>query len=160
MGITGSATQAAIADDFLRLASVTVRCKRASEAALRSAIRRAYYAVFLTARDHLFGADGSRLIGPKRKQLRKKFQQKAFREPGSHDLVIFAVTEVPRSAALKPIVLAQQVEQLKEARVYADYFYSTQKLRGVPYDNWRDYATKSVELASQLLPSARRLPPL
>ncbi len=160
MGITGSATQAAIADDFLRPASVTVRCKRASEAALRSAISRAYYAVFLTARDQLFGADGSRLIGPKRKELGKKFRRKNSRHPGSHDIVIFAVTEVRPSAALKPIVLAQQIEQLKEARVCADYHFTEHNLQGLPYDNWRECATKSVELASQLLASARRLPRL
>jgi len=61
-------------EDFFDFAASIVRDQQANEAALQSAISRAYYAVFLTTRDSLFGLDGVLLKKGLRKQLEKKFR--------------------------------------------------------------------------------------
>lgn len=159
MAIVGSSSQSSISDDYLHLAADATRNQHSSEGTLRTAISRAYYAVFLTVRDQLFGPDGARLKSETEKKLRKKFWQKHKRNPGSHDLVIFAIADIKPTTTLRPQVFSQQVSQLKEARVHADYHFTLDNLKDIPKDNWREYAEESVELASQLLPVARRLPP-
>ncbi|MDP2726108.1 MAG: hypothetical protein Q8P59_01060 [Dehalococcoidia bacterium] len=144
--------------DFFHLAAQTVRDNGSSEAALRTAISRAYYAVLLATRDKLFGPDGLRLTGPIRKQLGKKFGVKTKRNPGSHDLIIFAITDVEKTATLNPLTLSQQLGQLKEARVHADYHFAEDNLEDIPKADWREYAVENVTLASQLLPMAEGLP--
>jgi hypothetical protein len=147
-----------IFDDFFHLASQAIKDTESSEGALRTAISRAYYAVFLTARDQLFGPDETGLTSSKRKKLRKKFGQKK-RPVGSHDWIIFAISDIKPTVTVRPLTLQSQVSQLKEARVHADYHFTSQNLQGIPYNTWREYATKVVELASQVLPVARQLPP-
>ena len=142
----------------MHLASEAIRNEQSSEGALRTAIGRAYYAVFLTVRDQLFGPDGTRLTRTIRKRLRKRFRQARRWDPGSHDLVIFAITDITPTVTLRPLGLSQQVSQLKEARIHADYYFTLDNLRGIPKDSWREYADESIALASQLLPVARKLP--
>lgn len=158
MAITSSASQESISDDFLHIASEAVRNAQSSEGALRSAISRAYYSVFLTARDKLFGSDQIQLTNTIRKQLSKKFKKSKQKEPGSHDIIIFAITEIKQTSTIKPISFSQQISQLKEARIHADYHFSTTNLARIPYSTWQEYAKENIELASQLLPIARRLP--
>lgn len=158
MAIVNSGSQSSIAGDFLHLASEAIRSEQSSEGALRTAISRVYYAVYLTARDQLFGLDGTGLTGGKRKLLEREFRLKRRRDPGSHDLIIFAITDIQKTPTLNPLTLSQQVGQLKEARIHADYHFTTGKLMAIPEDNWRDYAEKNIALASQLLAVARKLP--
>lgn len=153
-----SGSQSSVADDFLHLASDAVRDAQASEGALRSAISRAYYAVFLTVRDQLFGLDAISLSNKERKDLERKFRKAHSRAPGSHDLVIFALADVQPNKTVHPLTLQQQVRQLKEARVHADYHFTAGTLKGVAKQSWREYAEECVIIASQLLPTTRRLP--
>lgn len=161
MAIKNSSTLKTISDEFLELASNIVRDKEAQEGSLRTAISRAYYSVFLTVRDQLFGEDNIMLTNPKRKQLRKKFSihYQGQRAGGSHDEILFAITDLPPKGFIKPLTLYQQIEQLKEARTHADYHFTLENLKDIPYDSWAEYADKMVALASQLLPVARGLPP-
>ena len=113
--------------------------------------------MYLTVRDQLFGPDETWLTQSKRKQLQKKFG-KGKRPPGSHELVILAITDIKATGTMGPLVLSQQVSQLKEARVHADYHFTLVNLNRIAEESWREYAEKSVALASQLLPVARLLP--
>lgn len=162
MGIKTEGLQSIISDDFLHLAAEVLRNEQSSEGALRSAISRAYYSTFLAARDKLFGPDGSGLTNQKRKRLAQKFRQTHKWDPGSHDIVIFAIADIvmpSRSPTiLRPLVLSQQLSQLKEARVHADYHFTQDNLNTIPANSWRDYAKESVALASQILPTVRKLP--
>jgi len=74
-------------------------------------------------------------------------------------LVIFALTDIKPTVTLRPLTLHDQVSHLKEARVHADYHFDSQNLQDIPHDTWQEYATEIVELASQVLPVARQLPP-
>jgi len=122
---------------------------------LRAAISRAYYAVFLTVREQLFGPDGRRLT----KRIRKHLNKKSKSNLRSHDVFIFAITDVQPSATLSPVVLSQQVGQLKEARIHADYNFSLDKLKTIPKQTWREYAEEAIPLALHLLTVTRKLPP-
>ena len=153
-------TQSAVSDDFIRIAQGAITNSQSNEGELRTAIGRAYYAVFLTARERLFGSDEVRLTRPLKNRLRKKFKRHQRSDPGSHDLIIFAITDInnpPRT--LKPLVLAQQLTQLKVARTHADYNFALNRLRTIQKQTWREYAEESVQLASILLGRARTLPP-
>ena len=161
MGIVKPGSRASICNDYLRLASEAVRDSQSSEGSLRTAISRAYYAVFLSVRDHLFGPDGANLTSRKRNKLVRKFRQaqkKSKWYPGSHDLIIFSITDVILTGMVRPVTLSQQVSQLKEARIHADYDFTSQNLKNIPYSTWREYANESIALASQLLPLAEKLP--
>jgi uncharacterized protein (UPF0332 family) len=149
-----------VSDDFLHLAAEILRDPQSSEGALRSAISRAYYAVFISVRDQLFGPDATKLTKPIRKQLNKRYQQVRRRklELGSHDIIIFALTEIRHKTKLPVLTLSTQVGQLKEARVHADYDFTSSNLQSVAKNSWRDYAEETTVLASQVLPLARRLP--
>lgn len=158
MAIVNSCSQTAISDGFLRLATEIVKNSQSPEGELRTAISRAYYSVFLTVRDRLFGADGIGLTKSIRKKLNHRFEQKHQRNPGSHDRILFALTDLTFSSTIRPLTLSQQISQLKVARVHADYHFTIGKLQEIPYDTWSVYANHMVALASQLLPDARRLP--
>ena len=140
------------------MSAEAVRSDQSDEGTLRSAISRSYYAVYLTVRDRLFGNDGTRLSGTTYRKLREKFRQNRRKDPRSHDLVIFAISETSAPNMLR-LTLSQQLDQLKDARVDADYRFEPANLRHVPETTWREYASKNVALASMLLPQARRLPP-
>jgi hypothetical protein len=112
----------------------------------------------LTVRDQLFGPDAIALTRPVKKALTKRFHQKHKWFPGSHDRVLFTLTDLPTMSTVHPVTLSQQISQLKDARVHADYDFTLDKLRDIPYDTWLEYADHMVAFASQLLPVARLLP--
>jgi len=149
--MTPAGTTTAVSDDFLKFASEAINNTDSTEGVLRSAISRAYYAVFLLARDQLFGTDGAELKKHIRKQLRKEFKKISKKDPGSHQQIIFAVSQ-------KAITLSQQMSQLHEARINADYFFSAEKLRHLPHKDWQAYAKETVELAQLLQKEAANLP--
>lgn len=146
-----------VASDFLHLASEAIRDTASSEGTLRTAVSRLYYAVYLTIRDRLFGSDGVGLSAPVRKRLRREFKTTYHWDPGSHDLVIFAITKTRRTRTLNPLMLFEQVSQLKEARVHADYHFTADNLRGISKDSWQDYAAENAALTAHVLPLAQRL---
>lgn len=158
MANVNATPQTSICDDFLRFASTTVQNTRSSEGYLRSAISRAYYSTYLTARDQLFGPDGIGLNRKLRNVLTTKFKKNRNRTPGSHDIVLFAITDLKGTNIIHPLVLYQQIDELKEARTHADYHFTDSNLASLPYASWSDYANKMVALASQILPVTRRLP--
>lgn len=158
MAITISGAQSSISDDFLHLASEIVRNQNSSEGALRSAISRAYYALFLTVRDHLFGPDEIGLTRALKQELQRKFKKKRKWVRGSHELVILALRDMESTKRLLPLTLSDQISQLKEARVHADYHFTLENLKDIPKETWREYARENIALASQLLAVARRLP--
>ncbi|MBI2857536.1 MAG: hypothetical protein HYX90_00540 [Chloroflexi bacterium] len=158
MAIIKTSEQPGVSVELLRLASEIVRDGKSGEGALRTAVSRSYYAVFLTVRNRLFGADGSQLTRAVRKELERKFRQRFERYPGSHDVFLMAVTEVS-AKGLRPLTLYQQLEELKEARIHADYHFTEEKLSGIPYKDWLEYADHMVAFASQIFPVAKTLPP-
>ena len=145
--------------EFLSLASSLRTSVQFQEGALRTAVSRAYYTVFLTVRDKLFGPDGKGLSREVKKRLAKKFERKFNKIPGSHELVLFAIIDLPDIKEKKRITLYQQIDQLKEARVHADYHFSLENLKNIPYDTWAEYAEKMIDLASLILPDAEKLLP-
>ena len=157
MGITNSGSQETICNEFLSLASYVIKTKQC-EGSCRSAISRAYYAVFLTARDRLFGPDESRLTKPKKKKLRKSFKKSAGHNPGSHELVIFAIADLNIKGPIRPIMLSKQMNQLREARIHADYHFTQDNLSQIPYNTWEEYAEQNIKLATKLLEVAKSLP--
>lgn len=136
--------------DFFKLASNLGRRPNADEATHRSAISRAYYAVFLSARDKLFGFDEVQLTEPVKKKLRKKHKLEKGDHPGSHELIIFAVS-------LQSLVLSQQLDLLKTARVIADYKLDPKHLKSQGFTTWKDYSHQNLTLTSQLLPTVSAL---
>lgn len=144
--------------EFFSFAGSIVHDTNADEAALRSAISRAYYSVYLVARDSLFGLDEMRLTAAIRKQIASKFsrryRQRRRRKLGTHETVIFAILDKTNN-----ITLSQQVDQLREARVNADYKMSQQCLSDLGKQSWRQYAQETMQLGSLVLPAVKRLPP-
>jgi hypothetical protein len=143
-------------EGFFSYASSAVREPSASEAALRSAISRAYYAVFLVARDRLFGTDAVGLTAQVKKIIIRDFQIRTGRKRsdlGIHETVIFAIRY-----KRKHITLSDQLDQLREARVNADYRMSGKCLSNVGKQSWLEYAEESMQLAALTLPLAKRLP--
>ena len=145
-------------EDFFDFAASIVRDQQANEAALRSAISRAYYAVFLTTRDSLFGLDEVLLTKGLRKQLRKKFRRGKKRDPGSHEIVEFALEDKASEDESIKITSYHQISQVRESRVLADYRLSSQCLSEIDKESWRELALETVELASQVLPAVKHLP--
>jgi len=142
-------------EQFFKFATVIVGDANANEAALRSAISRAYYATFLVSRERLFGLDGVGLTKATKKRIIKKFRlvHKKKREPGTHEIISFAIFD-----KTKKVTLSQQLEQLKDARVNADYKLSEDVLLDVGKSSWKAYAEETMQLASQVLPLAKTLP--
>jgi hypothetical protein len=158
LAITNTSTQATISDGFLRLATEIVQNSLSPEEAFRTAISRAYYSVYLTVRDRLFGADEIGLTRSIKKDIKRRFKQKHGWYPGSHDRTLFALADLPTTLTTHPLTLLQQVTLLKAARVHADYHFTIGKLQDIPYDTWAVYADNMVALASQILPDAQQLP--
>jgi len=157
LAITKSGPQLLISDAYLALASDIVRNSESQEAALRTAISRAYYSVYLTVRDRLFGCDGVGLTNNVKKKLEKRIKQRGL-STGSHANVISAVALLPAKGITTPMTLSQQIDELQDARIHADYNFGIDKLKDVPYNTWLEYSEKMVALASQLLPATKRLP--
>jgi hypothetical protein len=142
--------------EFFSFASSILRDSSANEAALRSAISRAYYSAHLVARDRLFGADGVRLTARIRRKIKKSLQlrsHKKQRELGMHVLVVFAVQE-----RANIVTLSQQLDQLREARVDADYKTNQKCLKDIGKQSWREYAEETMQLTALILPLLKRLP--
>jgi len=143
-------------DMFFRLAGSIVRDPKSDDAELRTAISRAYYAVFLTARDALFGLDEQSSTAELRKIISKKHHLKFGGKPNkplnSHSRIIFSVLDKTSNYALY-----QQLDQLKEARVRADYKRDDKCLLEVGKNSWREYAEENMQLAASILPLTKRL---
>ena len=145
-------TTKSVSDEFLKFASEAIKSSNPSEGCFRSAISRAYYAVYLLARDQLSGPDG---IGLKAniKQLGKAFKQRNPNKKSylaTHQATLFAIS-------YQSMTLQQQMSQLYEARINADYFFSQTKLAPVPHLSWESYAKETVELAHLLQKDAATL---
>jgi len=142
--------QSAISDEFLRFAQEAIQNQQSGEGRLRSAISRAYYAVLLTVRDQLFGPDAAQLTKSRRKKLQHQVKGKSGSKTGlgSHDFIISAITLIRPSGTLSPVTLSQKVRLLKNARVHADYDFTSVNLNAIPQLSWRDYAKDNVELAT------------
>lgn len=142
-------------DDFLSLAGNILKYPKADEATVRTAISRAYYSVFLNARDHLFGADTRFLTNKIKKEINKKFQiiSGNKRELGSHEIVSFTI-----KAKTGNITLSDQLNKLRRAKVNADYKTSIDCLLAEGKPSWRVYAEETCQLASQVPPHVRKLP--
>lgn len=143
-------------EDFFSYAGSIVSDANSNEAALRSAISRAYYSMFLIARDRLFGLDQVQLNNTKRKQVDKQlliqYSGKRKKQLGVHERVILCVCDKTQN-----ITLYQQLDQLREARVNADYKMSHSCLSTVGKTSWREYAEETLQLSSQILPDLKRL---
>ncbi len=143
-----------------------------TEARCRTAISRAYYSCFISARDKLFGMDARGLTNERQKRVEKLHQQ-AFnlRRPArlaSHETVIFTVKTMPivvqevRSGWAKN--LADQMSQLKAMRVQADYFRDSanEKTMSVfqtyQVTDWAGLAHHAMSMASSIIADVRRLP--
>ncbi|MCL0066156.1 hypothetical protein M1N79_04700 [Dehalococcoidia bacterium] len=144
-------------EEFFGFAGSIVRDSSAKEAALRSAISRAYYSVYLVARDRLFGMDETQLTANIRKRISEKSQQRhrrrRWRELGTHERVIFAIQDKTNN-----VTLSQQLDQLREARVNADYRMNQNCLSNLGKQSWRELAEETMQLATLILPLAKRLP--
>lgn len=154
--MSDSTTHSFNPDEFFSFASLICRDSSADEASLRSAISRAYYAVFLAARDSLFGTDAVGLSDPVKKRIIRNFQvrrKEKRRGLGIHETVIFAILDRTNS-----ITLSGQLDQLREARVNADYRLSHRCLLDVGKRSWREYAEETMQLAALILPLMKRLP--
>jgi uncharacterized protein (UPF0332 family) len=141
---------------FFSFAGSIVRDANANEAALRSAISRVYYSIYLVARDNLFGRDETQLTSGIKKRIVRNYQlrtQSKKRELGTHERVIFAVLDRTNN-----ITLSQQLDQLREARVNADYKMSQKYLTDIRKKSWREYAEETMQLATLVLPIVKRLP--
>jgi hypothetical protein len=150
--MTPVGTTKSVADEFLRFASDAISDPASNEGILRSAISRAYYAIFLLARDQLFGPDAVMLTKQTKKKLRRDFKKSANRDlAGSHQEILFAVSR-------KTITLSQQMRQLYQARINADYHLSAKNLASISHASWRDFAKETVELAQLIQQDTARLP--
>lgn len=148
-------------EEFFKWASTTVQNSANTEAVLRSIVSRAYYSVLLTARDALFGGvDAPDLTRKMRDTLRQRYTRgmKTSRGPGSHDIILAAAAEAGLKSRM--VVSQQQLTLLETSRVMADYYRvpSNYPQQYVQITSWLQCAQDSVALASNLLPSVKRLP--
>lgn len=143
-------------EHFFHYASTILNNSTANEAELRSAISRVYYAVFLIARDRLFGPDEQRLTHGIEKRIIKSYRIKIDKKKfklGTHERTIFAIHDKTNN-----ISLSQQLDQLREARINADYKVSQKVLSDINKESWRKYAEENMQLATLILPRVRNLP--
>ena len=134
------------------------------EAECRTAITRAYYSCFLVARDQMFDIDQSRLTSGKRKRISRIASSKRTRQLGSHDLIIAAVANHGTLKAARAKRLSDQLSELRDMRVQADYFRNPQNPNTVSVfaryavSDWEALAHFAMTLASNLLPDLQRIP--
>ena len=143
-------------DDFYHFAGSIIRDPKANEAELRSAVSRVYYSLFLIARDRLFGMDEKNLTEAIRKKITRNYRIKIDKKKkrlGTHQVVIFAIQD-----KLKSITLSHQLDQLREARVNADYRIDNKYIREIDKKSWREYAEENMQLAALALPRLKKLP--
>lgn len=127
---------------------------RTSEAELRTAINRVYYACLLLARDRLFGDDK---VGLKRKDIEKLTRDKRNTEHAAVPSAILQNTGVGKGPAKR---LADQLNELRAMREQADYFRDSNRaeiqelFRRYNVGGWpglaRNAATKAKSLVSEI----------
>ena len=142
--------------DFFRL-SQNLAADGPDESRHRTAIGRAYYACFLVARDQMFGLDGATLSGPVRRRV------VGHRRAGSHEVVLEAIKSHPRLGPARGKRISDQLGQLKDMRIQADYYRDTQNRNTISIfttntaNDWIGLANAALALASNLLPELQRL---
>jgi hypothetical protein len=144
--------------DFFRLGQHLVT-NGTNESDYRTAIGRSYYACHLVARDRLFGIDGRQITAKVTKQIVGK------KRVGSHEVIIKAVAQNSHLRRAHAKRLSDQLGQLKDMRVQADYYRDPLHKRTVSIfaaynvKDWPGLANAAMTLASNLLPSLRQLRP-
>ncbi len=124
------------AREFLEFAKEVASSPRASEARLRTSVGRAYYAVFLVARDRMMVIGG---LGPM--DTRQDI----------HRAVVGWVKEKKSS-------LGNQLDALKRLRLQADYVLSDADPRyEAIYSAWSSNWSKAQEISGRILPNIQRL---
>lgn len=129
-----------------------------NEADYRSAISRGYYSCFLVARDQLFGIDGVGLTAGIRRQITGS------QRGGTHDAVIKGLANNRLLRPQRAKRLSDQLGQLRNTRVQADYYRNPAHQRTVSIfttyrvNNWADLAHATMTLASNLLPDLQSVP--
>ena len=130
----------------------------ARESEFRTVIGRAYYACHLSARDQLFDLDGRLVTSRIRKQLTSGKGTRG----GSHELIIRALASHGRLTPGLQKRLSDQLSQLKDMRVQADYImdHGTNARAFTKYNaqGWPGLAHAAMTLASSLLPDLLKLP--
>jgi hypothetical protein len=58
----------------------------------------------------------------------------------------------------KNVALSQQLDQIREARIDADYRLNQACLIRVGKQNWRQYAEETMQLAASILPQINKIP--
>ena len=150
--------------DFFSLANLLVQSP-SNEAQARSAISRAYYACYLTARDQMFGVDHRQLTDPVWSRISQAAGLRRARRAGSHEVIILALAQ---NANIRTPGLAKQLsdslDQLKGQRVQADYYRDPSHQNTVALfaqhsvSDWSGLGHQALALAAQLLPDLRRVP--
>lgn len=128
------------------------------EADYRSAISRGYYSCLLTARDQLFGVDAVGLTAALRRQLTGS------RRGGTHEAVIKGLANNSRLRPQKAKRLSDQLGQLRDTRVQADYYRNPAHQRTLTIftkygvQDWAGLTHAAMALASNLLPELQSVP--
>ena len=144
---------------FFNLGQRLVTSSSGDEAGHRTAIGRAYYACFLTARDQQFGIDQRTLTTSVKKRLKRR------KNLGSHEVIIVALS---MNKSVRPVVakrLSDQLGELKDMRIQADYFRdpshrgTTSVFARYAVSDWLGLAHEAMTLASNLLPDLRKVSP-
>lgn len=126
-----------------------------SEAGQRAAISRAYYACHLTARDQLYGIDGSGLTNPVKKKLKSGNSE--------HRAVYLTISSNPYLSIGRRKRLSDELGQLKDMRETADYYRDptgpnvTNTFAKNQVNDWSGLTAAAMALASNLLPELRQL---
>lgn len=142
--------------EFFRLGQNLVT-NGTAEAEYRTAVGRTYYACHLIARDRLFGTDGRGITRQVRTQIAGS------RSAGPHEVIIKAVAQNPHLSPVQAKRLSDQLSELKDMRVQADYFRDPAHSRTTSIfakygvRDWSGLANAAMALASNLLPSLRHL---
>ncbi len=123
----------------------------------RTAIGRAYYACHLIARDAMFGQDKKYLTGTLKKRI-------LGHRGGDHDTIVKAIAVHPRVPLGSLKTLSDQLGELKDARVQADYYCDpahpgTLKLfTKYQVKDWNQLAHATLAIASHVLPNLKGIP--
>lgn len=120
------------AGDFLSVAN-SLYTGAASEAELRTAVGRVYYALFLMARDRLWPDP----IPPR--QIRRRMSNGKTKILGIHQAVLNEVS-------LRNMALGSQLQKIYDLRVQADYYPREHTL-----PDWRSNCVVALQIASRIV---------
>jgi len=101
--------------------------------------------------------DGRQLTGAIRRRLTGK------RQAGSHEVIIEAIKQHPQVMPIRGKRLADQLAELKDMRVQADYYRdpmnrgTTSIFATYNVSDWSGLSKAAMTLASNLLPELQRL---